>query len=212
MGQGITALLCKIDTEAEGNVIPVCTYKQLFPLPACGPNGAPPGLASSDTTITAFGGHSILHYGTCKLHLSHDGHSKPYSFHIVNTNGLTILGLPTCRDMKFVTLNCSLTTTGADAKKDLLCQYKDCFEGFGCFKGEFHITLDPTVPPVIHPPGQVPEALRETLKKELETLVQQGIITKVDEPTDSVNSLVCITKSMITVCSKYFKHPNVHVE
>ena len=60
----------------------------------------------------------------------------------MNTNGPTILGLPTCRDMKLVTLNCSLTTTSVDAKKDLLCQYKDCFEGIGCFRGEFHITLD----------------------------------------------------------------------
>lgn len=130
-------------TEAEGNVIPVHTHKQLFPLPACGPDGAPPGLTSSDTTITAFGGQTVQHYGTCELCLS---------FHVVNTNGPTILGLPTCRDTKLVTLNCSLTTTSADAKKDLLCQYKDCFEGIGCFKGEFHITLVPTVPPVIHPP------------------------------------------------------------
>ena len=86
MGQGIMPLLCKIDTGAEGNVIPVHTYKQLFPLPACGPNGAPPGLTSSDTTITAFGGHTIQHYGTCELRLSHDSHSKPYSFHVLNTN------------------------------------------------------------------------------------------------------------------------------
>ena len=105
----------------------------------------------------------------------------------MNTNGPAILGLPTCRDMKLVTLNCSLTTTSTDAKKDLLCQYKDCFEGIGCFKGEFHITLDTTVLPVIHPPRRVPKALREPLKKELETLVQQGIITKVDELTNWVN-------------------------
>ena len=111
--------------------------------------------------------------------------------------------------MKLVTLNYSLTTAtspgatkptpkpscDADAKKELLIQYEDCFKGVGCFPGEFHITLDPTVPPVIHPPRRVPEALREPLKKELDALVQQGIIIKVDEPTDWVNSLVCVTKS-----------------
>ena len=111
--------------------------------------------------------------------------------------------------MKLVTLNYSLTTAtspgatkptpkpscDADAKKELLIQYEDCFKGVGCFPGEFHITLDPTVPPVIHPPRRVPEALREPLKKELDALVQQGIIIKVDEPTDWVNSLVCVAKS-----------------
>ena len=201
VGQSTMPVLCKIDTGAEGNVIPVNTYKQLHPQPACSPDGAPLGLASSDTTITAFGGHIIQHYGTCELRLSHGGHSKPYPFHVVNTTGPTILGLPTCRDLRLVTLNYSLTTAKQDplgsteAKEELLCQYQDCFEGIGCFKGEFHITLDPAVPPVIHPPRRVPEALREPLKKELEALVQQGIITKVDEPTDWVNSLVCVTKS-----------------
>ena len=194
-------LLCKIDTGAEGNVIPVNTYKQLHPQSVRGPDGTPSGLTPSDTTITAFGGHTIQHYGTCELRLSHGGHSKLYSFHVVNTTGPTILGLPTCRDMKLVTLNYSFTTStmgplgNTSAKKELLCQYKDCFEGIGCFKGEFHITLDPEVPPVIHPPRRVPEALREPLKKELESLVQQGIITTVDEPTDWVNLLVCVTKS-----------------
>lgn len=208
-GQRTMPLLCKIDTGAEGNVIPVDTYKQLYPQSAYSPDGAPLGLCPSNTTITAFGGHTIQHYGTCELNLSHNGHSKPYPFHVVNTTGPTILGLPTCRDMKLVTLNYSLTTAtspeatkptqkppgDADAKKELLIQYKDCFTGVGCFQGEFHITLDPTVPPVIHPPRRVPEALREPLKRELDALVQQGIITKVDEPTDWVNSLVCVTKS-----------------
>ena len=197
-GQSTMPLLCKIDTGAEGNVIPVNTYKQLYPQSAYSPDGAPLGLCPSNTTITAFGGHTIQHCGTCKLNLSHNGHSKPYPFHVVNTTGPTILGLPTCRDMKLVTLNYSLTTAtspgatkstpkpscNADAKKELLIQYEDCFKGVGCFPGEFHITLDPTVPPVIHPPRRVPEALREPLKKELDALVQQGIIIKVDEPTD----------------------------
>ena len=83
----------------------------------------------------------------------------------------------------------------ADARSELLCQYQDCFQGIGCFQGEFHITLDPTVPPVIHPPQRVPEALREPLKRELDALVEQGIIPKVDEPSDWVNSLVCVTKA-----------------
>ena len=63
------------------------------------------------------------------------------------------------------------------------------------FQGEFHTTLDPTAPPVIHPPRRVPEALREPLKKELDALIEQGIIAKVDEPTDWVISLVCVKKS-----------------
>ena len=80
-------------------------YKRLCPQSSYSPEGAPLGLTPSNTTITAFGGHTIPHYGICELTLSHHGHTKSYAFHVVNTVGPTILGLPTCRDMKLATLN-----------------------------------------------------------------------------------------------------------
>ncbi|CAB4040490.1 Hypothetical predicted protein, partial [Paramuricea clavata] len=143
-------------------------------------------------------------------------HSSKYSiiYHclrwsFVNTVGPTILGLPTCTDLNLITLNYSITTQSkelqplcpkppsarnAAAKENLIKRYGDCFERIGCFQGEFHITLDPSIPPVVHP-RRVPEALREPLKKKLDSLVEQGIIAKVEQPTDWVNSLVCVTKS-----------------
>ena len=208
--QGTKPLWCKVDTGAEGNVIPIETYKTLSPTVPCDANGIPMNLKPSSTVITAYGGYSIRHYGTCVLNLSHENYSKPSVFHVVDTKGPTILGLPTCTDLDLITLNYSITTqvkeeesscikpcaTGNTAAKDsLVKQYGDCFEGIGCFQGDFHITLDPLVPPVVHPPRRVPEALKGSLKKELDSLVEQGIITRVEQPTDWVNSLVCVTKS-----------------
>ena len=206
-GQVTEPLLCKIDMGAEGNIIPVDTFKPLCPRSSYSSDGTPLGPTPSSTTIYAFGGHITPHFGTCELILSHHGHSKSCVFHVVNTEGPTTLGLPTCSDMKLVTLNYGIATTqtravptpdpqgNTDAKSEILCQHQDCFQGIGCFQGEFHITLDPTVPPVIHPSRRVPEALREPLKIELDALIEQGIVAKVDEPTDWVNSLVCVTKS-----------------
>ena len=92
-------------------------------------------------------------------------------------------------------LRCSTPqNSNADPKLALLRDYPDCFSRIGCFSGDFHITLDPNVPPVIHPPRRVPEEFRDLLKKELDDLKSQGIISKVSEPTDWVNSLVCVTK------------------
>jgi len=51
----------------------------------------------------------------------------------------------------------------------------------------------------VQPPQRVPEALKEPLKKELDSLVDQGILAKVTEPTDWVNSLVCVPKSTGTL-------------
>ena len=204
-------LSCKVDTGAEGNVISLITYKSLFPSSSCNSGGIPTSLAPSSTIITAFGGHAVGHYGTCVLKLAHGGSCKPYPFHVVDTDGPTILGLPTCTDLNLVTMNFSITNheevskpnaqprpvcdPDPVAKEEVLRQYKDCFEGVGCLKGEYHITVDPTVPPVVHPPRRVPEALREPLKKELDSLVDQGILAKVTEPTDWVNSLVCVAKN-----------------
>ena len=68
------------------------------------------------------------------------------------------------------------------------------FDGIGCFEGEYHVTLDPTVPPVVHSPRRVPLTRREPLRDELQALIKLDIIAKVDRPTDWVNSCVCVTK------------------
>ena len=82
------------------------------------------------------------------------------------------------------------------AKEQVLKQFKDCFEGVGYFQGEYPlITVDIAIPLVVHPSRRVPEALREPLKKELDSLVEQEILTNVSEPTVWVNFLVCVAKS-----------------
>ena len=108
-GQSKTSLLCKVDTGAEGNVIPASTYKLLHPQSPCNFNGALLGLTPSTTRITDLGSHAIQHYGTCKLTLSHSGHSSTYLFHVVNTAGPTIqLVTNLHRHEAILTLNYSL--------------------------------------------------------------------------------------------------------
>ena len=72
-------------------------------------------------------------------------------------------------------------------------QYPKCFDGIGKFPGKYHITVDPNVVPVVHPPRHLHAiALRDEIKTELEDMIQNGIITKIQEgdPTVWVNSLV----------------------
>ena len=209
-------LTCKLDTGVEGNVIPLATYKMMLPRAKFNQDGTPKDLRTSNMRITAYGGHTVTQYGKCELHVAHQGKPRPYTFHVVKSSGPIILGLPTCRALGLVTLNYALTmgsqkgrpTATVDpapvftarpqgdeaAKAHILQEYRDVFEGIGCFGGEYHVTLDPTIPPVVHPPRRVPVALREALKEELDMLVRLDIIAKVDRPTDWVNSSVCVTK------------------
>ena len=70
--------------------------------------------------------------------------------------------------------------------------YPECFNGTaGCFEDYmYHITLDPKVPPVVHAPHKIPIELKDKLQAELEEMENQGIIARVTQPTDWVNSLV----------------------
>ena len=72
---------------------------------------------------------------------------------------------------------------------DLLKQYPNQFDCIGNFHGEYHIVTDPQVQPVIHAPRKCPIQLKDEIKNCLDEMVENGVIRKVDEPTDWVNSL-----------------------
>ena len=90
-------------------------------------------------------------------------------------------------------------------KEDLRVMYPECFtEGpqnhFPNYK--YHITLQPGATVKIHAPRRQPLELQEPIKKELERMVKRGAITKVNEPTDFVNSMTVTTRAngSIRIC------------
>ena len=78
--------------------------------------------------------------------------------------------------------------------QSILSQYSKVFEGLGCLNKSYHIKVDPDVTPVICPPRNQPVAIRDRLKQELDDMESLGVIKKVEEPTDWVNSLVVVEK------------------
>lgn len=73
--------------------------------------------------------------------------------------------------------------------------YLDQFGCIGSFTDEYHIVLISDNHPVIHTPRKYPIYMRDEIKTELDDIMKQGIIRKVSEPTEWVNSLVYICKS-----------------
>ena len=80
--------------------------------------------------------------------------------------------------------------TSVDDKSHLITQYPNCFDGIGKFHGKYHIILEPSFSPVIHPPRRVPMSLKDDIKHELDEMEELDIITEVreGEPTALVNS------------------------
>ena len=106
------------------------------------------------------------------------------------TTAPPVLGLQACIDLKLFELVLSAT----QEQKNLMKEFSDVFDGLGVFPGEHSLKLDPSVPPVIHPPRRVPHALHNSVKRELERMESLGVISKVTEATDWVNSMMIVEK------------------
>ena len=58
----------------------------------------------------------------------------------------------------------------------------------------YHIEVDLTVTPVINPQRTIPAALHDRVKEELDDMEKRGVVRKVEEPTDWVNSMAIVEK------------------
>ena len=210
-----TTLRAKLDTGAQGNILPMRLYREMFPHQVDNSGKLKPkALLSSNVVLTAYGGSQIKHHGIVTIPCTYGKESTLAPFYVTDIPGPAIIGLPTSTDLNLLQFNCAIQTqhphtsnhgclkdknleqaketTPIKDKQDLIKQYPECFNGIGKFQGEYHITVDPSVPPVIHPPRRVPVSLKDDIKSELDDMVKNGIITKLEEgePTPWVNSLV----------------------
>ena len=213
--KGIHDLKIKVDTGAEGNTLPLRTFQQMFP-EWVDQNGHPrPGTTQKESAIlTAYNGSSIPQHGSVGIHCAYKGEWTYIKFYVVTSNEPTILGLPSLQELKLVTLHCpiqrtkytplnDITATPAappkhtpiNSTRDLIEAYPEHFDRIGDFAGEYHIVLRPNNHPMIHAPRKCPIHMRDEIKAELEEMMSHGIIQKVDEPTDWVNSIVYVRKN-----------------
>ena len=81
--------------------------------------------------------------------------------------------------------------------RTVLTEYADVFDNtvVGCIKNyEYDITLKPNTVPVIHASRKVPFALRDAVVNELRRMEQLGVIAKVQDPSEWVNSMVIVER------------------
>lgn len=157
-------VICKIDSGAETNILPVCVYKQLY--------SGHHTLKKPTVKLSAYGGTNIPNLGSCEIFAQSRHQPNPESIHveIVDANGPVIIGNTTAQKLNLLKLNWPITTKPIHnqvnpqglqhpfplTKEYLLEEYKDVFTGIGCFPGApYHIELDSVIPPVQHPPRQV---------------------------------------------------------
>ena len=115
---------------------------------------------------------------------------KQITFEVVDVPGPVIIGNTTARELNLLKLNWPVaailkSSSGKKhpsplTKKYLIKELKDVFTGIGLFPRQpYHIEVDESIPPVQHPPRQVPVHLQPAYTRELERLTNLGIITEV---------------------------------
>ena len=77
------------------------------------------------------------------------------------------------------TVGAAATTSPSQlVTNQLIDEFADVFEGLGCIPGEFDITIDESVPPVIQPTRRVPLHLRPKLQQLLNDMERRGVLSQ----------------------------------
>ena len=113
--KGTFSLHIKVDTRAGGNMLPLCVFKHIYPN-QISLAGLPTGLDHISTRVTANNGSHIPLYGA--LHgpviwwpggPGTQPHKVNSYWYVTDTSGPAILGLPSCKMLVVVKMNCAVT-------------------------------------------------------------------------------------------------------
>jgi hypothetical protein len=198
-------LKLKLDTGAEGNILPLRIFRKMFP-EKMDANGYPRKDAvrvDTGVRLTAYNGGNIPQYGVTSLACQYRQSAwHNVSFYIADTDGPAILGLSSCRSMKLVDIRCDenihevKTSGGKETSLDSLKQnYPGQFDTIGNFKQPLHLYVDPEVSPVVHPNRKYAIQRKEAIRQELDRMVAMGVIVPETRPTDWVSSITLVEKA-----------------
>ena len=118
---------------------------------------------------------------------------------MVNACAPCALSLKACQDLALIKVVLAVNTENKSQTDKLLHEFNDVFIGQGCVSEEYSIQLNPEVQPVVHAARKIPVALREKVKAELDRMEKLNVISKVEEPTQWVNTMVVVPKPNGTV-------------
>ena len=108
------------------------------------------------------------------------------------------MGLPGCKALGLVTLHCAVNVNMAiKTTEDLVRVYPEQFDQVGHFDGKYRIVVRPEAQPVIHALRKCLIHLKDELKAEMDKMVKDKIIWKVDKPTECVSSLTYSGKAVV---------------
>ena len=228
---------CKIDTGAQANVMSYNTFKDSF---------SNLKIVPSNIKLKAYNGTHIPCMGYVYFDFKSSNITCKLQFFIVPIQVTTVLGLASSIDLKLVTPTSSNTTTTTNSVtnrqvKSVLqtSMTEKCTSGVSTtnslFSGEFQTVFDTTsvgkikgdpydiklkedAVPVVDIQRTTPFAILDKVTAEIRRMESLGVIVKVNEPTEWVNSMVVVQRGdKLRICldpsslNKYIRREHVQL-
>ncbi len=190
----------QIDTGATCNLIPLHVLKR---------TGYDGQIEPTNSILTMYDQSQVKPMGRCRVKMVNPKDERRYRVECVvldDPNCVPTLGSRAVQQMNMIEVQYDHIMVVDEVKpplsvEQLRDEYSDVFKGMGLLEGKYHIELDTSVPPVVHPPRKVPLAIKDKLKSELHRLADLDIIKPVSAPTPWVSSLLTIDKpNKLRIC------------
>lgn len=147
---------------------------------------------SSDKTVKAYGQEYPLELiGEFKCKVAVGNKETQADFIVTRGDGKALLGYPTAYELGILRVGLQAQINNLD----LINGQEGLFEGIGKLKGyQLHIPVDKSVTPVAQPRRRIPIKLRDKVREQIDSLLEQGIIERVVGPTPWVSPAVPVIK------------------
>ena len=175
----------QIDSGSQLNIIKYTDLARVMKVPR---------FQKSNVSMTCYSGDKIESLGQLELQLDVNGCREVFHFQVVENATISLLSGPACQALGLITFNNSVIVNSVrnlPSKDDFVTEFKDVFTGLGDI-GTCNLELDPNAQPTQDSPHTVPVALKPELKQRLAEMSKEGMIEKIDYPTDWINSAVYV--------------------
>ena len=186
----------KVDPGAEVSVISADLFRRIVPK-----KDRHSKLEKTNETLAGYSA-AIPTLGKCYLKCERANQEIIEEFFVADLkNAKSILGLRASENLGIVKFNLEVKVNhwaniekSEDLKDQIMKEHPKLFTGLGCISEPYCIRVDETAQPVVHPARKVPATLRGKVKDELNRMVKEKVIAKVNQPTKWVNSMVAAEK------------------
>ena len=186
------AVKFKVDTGADVTVIPPNVYHSLVPKPP---------LSECTKTLMGPCKHKLCCLGNFTAQLcENENVSIKELIYVVKDLERPLLGRDAAEELKLI--NRVDIVSSDDYKTRMAGKHPQLFTGLGQVKDSYTITLKDAIPFAISVPRKVPLPLYQKTKEELDRMLETGVISPMDQPTDWCAPMVVTPKSngKVRVC------------